>query len=59
MKTINATEELKKIALELLEMYEHAEEGVIWGYFGEPDMTDEEMEATVKQYRERIEELCP
>ena len=55
----NATAELKKLALELLELYEQAEECVIWGYYGEPDMTNEEMEAFVKGYRERIEKLCP
>ena len=48
-------DELKSIALELLEKYVEAQKSVIWEYSGNIRHDEKQLQGEYKRYRERIE----
>lgn len=51
-------DELKIIALELLEKYQKAQTSVIWEYSGSIQAEIKQLECECEGYRERIEVAC-
>lgn len=54
----NATAELKKMAYELLGMYEESRGGIIYEYSGRIEEDEADLAKLIQEYKDRIEKLC-